>query len=51
MSIQKYVQQVRRRQSSYRPLIEKVQEIVEEAMNLPVDIFRGLEYGKSEKLS
>lgn len=51
MSIQKYVQQVRKRQSNYRPLIEKVQEIVEEAMNLPIDIFRGLEYSKSEKLS
>ena len=46
MSIKKYVQQVRKRQSNYRPLIERVQEIVEEAMNLPIDIFRGLEYSK-----
>ena len=51
MSIAKYVQQVRRRQSQTRPLIERVQHIVEEAMNLPIDIFRGLEYGKSDKLS
>ena len=35
---QKYVQQVRKRQSNYRPLIERVQEIVR-VMNLPIDIF------------
>jgi len=51
MSIRKYVQQVRRRQSTYKPLVEKVQEIVESAENLPIDIFRGLEYEKSDKLS
>ena len=33
------------------PLVEKVQEIVESFMDLPIDIFRGLEYSKSEKLS
>lgn len=51
MSITKYVRQVRRKQTTYRPLIERVQHIVEEAMNLPIDIFRGLDYGKSDKLS
>jgi len=51
MLISKYVQQVRRRQTTYKPLVEKVQEFIENAENLPVDIFRGLEYAISSKLS
>ena len=51
MSVNRFVQQVRRRQTIYESKVDKIQEIVESADNLPIDIFRGLEYEKSAKLS
>ena len=57
MAITKYVQQVRRRQTQYN-LVEKTDHserisylIQEDIMKLPIDIFRGLDYSKSSKLS
>ena len=51
MSVNRFVQQVRRRQTIYESKVDKIQEIVESADNLPIDIFRGLDYEKSAKLS
>ena len=43
MSVQKYVQQVRKRQTITESKIDKIQDFYEGAENLPIDIFRGLE--------
>ena len=51
MSVQKYVQQVRKRQTITESKIDKIQDFYEGAENLPIDIFRGLEYSISSKLS
>ena len=52
MAINKYVQQVRRRQTQVVDHVEKISNLIQEdAMNLPIDIFRGLDYSKSSKLS
>ena len=51
MSVQQYEQQVRKRQTITESKIDKIQYFIEGAENLPIDIFRGLEYSKSSKLS
>ena len=52
MAITKYVQQVRNRQENKVNHLEKISNLIQEdAMNLPIDIFRGLDYSKSSKLS
>ena len=52
MSISKYIKQVRNRQENKVDHLERITDLIqEEAMNLPIDIFRGLEYEKSQKLS
>ena len=52
MSISKYVKQVRNRQENKVDHLERITDLIQEdAMNLPIDIFRGLDYSKSSKLS
>ena len=52
MAINKYVQQVRQRQTQVVDHLERISDLIQEdAMNLPIDIFRGLSYSKSSKLS
>jgi len=47
MAITKYVQQVRNRQENIVDHVEKISNLIQEdAMNLPIDIFRGLSYSK-----
>ena len=52
MAITKYVQQVRNRPENKVDHLERISDLIQEdAMNLPIDIFRGLTYSKSSKLS
>lgn len=52
MSISKYIKQVRNRQENKVDHLERISDLIQEdAMNLPIDIFRGLSYSKSSKLS
>lgn len=51
MSIRKYVQQVRIRTNITESKLDKIGAYLEEQEQLPIDIFRGLEYAKSTRLS
>ena len=52
MSISKYIKQVRNRPEYKVDHLERISDLIQEdAMNLPIDIFRGLSYSKSSKLS
>ena len=45
MAITKYVQQVRNRPENKVDHLERISDLIQEdAMNLPIDIFRGLTY-------
>ena len=48
MAITKYVQQVKNRQENKVDHLERISYLIQEdVMNLPIDIFRGLDYSKS----
>ena len=51
MSLQQYVRQVRPRNESYTPPVDKVQNFLYEEVNLPKEVFIGLSYEKSERQS
>ena len=52
MSISKYIKQVRNRPEYKVDHLERISDLIQEdVMNLPIDIFRGLSYSKSSKLS